>query len=242
MQDVGMRIARPILFDLAIAMGAVIAVGTSTAAWSAPVRAEVDLLELRPGAGSPHFTLESTFTVGSGLSQFAVKADAGSDSRVAFDWLQFQSLWMPQVTQGVTLAFGARRDQSESSSLTYVVAGAEFDITTWLGGEHYFYLSRQGDLTGGAKLVVRWPLSTRLTLEPRIQLGWSAQDIRSQKLGSGLTDTQISVRMRRAVGKNADIYVGVIHKQLIGSTYSTARAAGDAVSSRRAVLGFGLTY
>jgi len=237
-----MRIARHILFNVAIAVGSSIGLGMPGAAASPPMRAEVDLLELRPGPGSAHFALESTFTVGAGLRQFALKADAGSDSRVAFDWLQFQALWMPQMTQGVTLAFGIRRDQSQGSSLTYAVAGAEFDIASWLGGEHYFYLSRRGDLTGGAKLVARWPLSTRLTLEPRMQLGWSAQEIRSQKLGAGLTDLQISVRFRRTIGRNADIYLGAIHKQLIGNTYSAARAAGDAVASRRAVVGFGLSY
>ena len=226
---------------VAVALATGIGTDVATAA-SLPIRAEVDLLELRIGPGNRHLALESTVTAGADLHQFALKVDGGSDARVAFDWLQFQALWMPQVSSGATLAVGLRRDESKGRDLTYAAAGAELDLAPWLAGEHYFYLSRHGDLTGGAKLSARWPLTKRLTLEPRVQLGWSAQEIPAEKLSAGLTDMQASIRLRRAMCGNADLYVGVLHRRLIGGTYSIARSAGDAVAGTTAVIGMGLSF
>jgi len=216
--------------------------GSPADAAAPPIRAQIDLLELRSGPGGAHLALESTFSAGSNLHQFAVKVDGGSDSRVAFDCLQFQGLWMPQVAAGTALALGVRHDQGAAGELSYAVAGVETEFTPWLAGEHYFYLSRHGDLTGGAKLVVRWPLGDRLVLEPRIQFGWSEGSVPSQRLARGLTDAQASFRLRHPIGKNAEFYIGLIHKRLIGGTYSLARAAGEPAVSTRAVTGFGLSF
>jgi len=207
-----------------------------------PIRAQIDLLELRSGPGGAHLALESTFSAGSNLHQFALKVDGGSDSRVAFDWLQFQGLWMPQVAAGTALAIGFRHDQGAAGELSYAVAGVETEFTPWLAGEHYVYLSRHGDLTGGAKLVGRWPLGDRLVLEPRIQFGWSAGSVPSQALAGGLTDVQASLRLRHPIGKNAQFYIGVVHKRLVDGTYSLAHSAGESAASTRAVTGFGLSF
>jgi len=238
-----MRVTRRIVEQVTIATVMVTALWVRPAdAAAPPVRAQIDLLELRSGPGGAHLALESTFTAGSNLHQFALKVDGGSDSRVAFDRFQFQGLWMPQVAAGSTLAIGFRHDQGAASELSHAVAGGETEFAAWLAGEHYFYLSQHGDLTGGAKLVGRWPLGERLVFEPRIQLGWSAGSVPSQSLSRGLTDVQASLRLRREIGRNAGVYIGLVHTRLIGGTYSLAHSAGDTAVSTRAVTGFGLSF
>lgn len=152
---------------------------------AAPVTGGIDLLELHPATDDHHLVLESTFTLGSGIAAAALKVDGDSDTRVAFDDVEVQGLWMPEVASGVTLALGARRDIRAGANLSHAVAGVEAQLAPWLSGEHYVYLSQRGDLTGGAKFVGRFSLAAATTPEPRVQVGWSARAIPTEDLAGG---------------------------------------------------------
>ena len=231
---------RPWLCRALIAMPARL-FGAPPAPVAAGVAGGIDLLELHPATDENHLVMESTFTLGEGSKTFALKVDGGSDTRVAFDHVQVQGLWMPEVAPGATLALGVRHDFREGANLTHAVAGVEVELTPWLSGEHYVYLSQHGDLTGGAKFVARFPLPHATTLEPRVQLGWSARAIPAEDLAAGLTDVQASLRVRHTVDRHVDVYVGVIHERLLGGTAGIARVGGDPARITRAVIGAGFS-
>lgn len=135
-----------------------------------------------------------------------------------------------------------RHDFREGSDLTHASLAIKADIAPWLEGEHFTYLSQHGNVTGGGQLIGSWALSPRLTLEPRLTLGWSAQDIPTEELASGVTDVEISARLLHSFGENVDIYVGVIHERLLGGTHEIALAAGETSKVTRAVIGAGFNF
>lgn len=197
----------------------------------------IDLFELHPGRGNTHLVLESTWELG----QAALKLDGGSDTRPTFEDVEIQALWMPEVAHGVKVGLGARQDLRPGSNLTHGVAGVEAELLPWLAAEHYFFLSEHGDLTGSAKIVGRFAISPRLTLEPRAQLDWAGRDIPHEGLAAGATGLELSARLRRSLGPHFDVYAGVIHERTLGRSAAIANASGSPVRITRGVVGAGFS-
>jgi copper resistance protein B len=226
------RLARALLPALCAVPGAL-----SVPAMAAPLSVQVDLAEVHPGPGT-HLVTESTITLG----QAALMVDGGSDARPAFDNVTVHALWMPQVSDVVTLAFGGRRDIGNSVNLSYAAAGIQAQFTSRLYAEHYLYVSQDGDVTGGVLATLNVPILPQLRLEPRLELGWAAQDIESQQLGHGLTDVTASIRLRHRFAKVFDVYVGAIHEAVVGRSADIARENGSTVRITRAVVGGGFQF
>lgn len=222
----------------------------SFALWLLPAKAaaedavglEVDLLEVHLGKGDDHLLLDSTLTVGGGKDQLIVKLTGGSDTRTSFDDAQVQGFYSRSLSEKAALHLGVRHDMRAGSDLTYGAAGVVGEVLPGLEAEHYFYVSQNGDLTGAAQLLLGVGLTPRLLLEPRLAVGWSAQDVPAEDLGSGLTDIQASVRLRRSLGENFNVYTGVVHERLLGSTREIALSAGEPSRVTRAIVGFGFSF
>ena len=216
--------------------------------WTIPARAapeaegEVDLFELHAGQGAEHLLVQSTWTLGGGDDQFVFKLDTGSDTRAGFDDAEAQALYSRALGDNAALLVGVRHDFRSESDHSYAVAGIEGTLTPWLEGEHYFYLSERGVLLGSAQFVARWELAPDLALEPRVAVGWAAQDVLKEDVGAGLTDVEMSVRLRHQLLPYADVYVGGVQERLLGKTQQIAKAAGDPGTINRVVIGFGLGF
>lgn len=203
---------------------------------------EVDLLEVHLGNGDDHLLLDSTLTVGGGPDQLLVKLAGGSETRTSFDDLEVQAFFSRSLSEKAALHLGVRHDIRAGSDLTHGAAGLVVEFLPGLEAEHYFYVSQDGDLTGAGQLLLGVDLTPRLALEPRLIVNWSAQGIPAEDLGSGMTDIEASVRLRRSLGEHFNIYTGVVHERLVGSTRSIAVAAGDRSRVTRAIVGLGFSF
>lgn len=203
---------------------------------------EVDLLEVHVGKGEDHLVFDTTLTVGKGADQALLKFAGGSQTRTSFDNVQIQAFYSRALSEKAALHLGVRHDVRAGPELTHGAAGIAGELLPGLDAEHYFYVSQHGDLTGAAQLVLGVDLAPRLVLEPRFNLGWSAQGIASENLGNGLTNIEASLRLRRELGENFNVYTGVVHERLLGSTRDIALAAGDPAQVTRAILGVGFSF
>lgn len=217
-------------------------VAAPTAGHAEVFKGEIELLEVHLGKGEDHLVLDSTFTLGAGSNQFVVKAEGGSDTRTAFDDFEIQALFSRKLADSIAISGGVRHDFRKGSGLTHGSLAIQAELTPWLDGEHFAYLSEHGNLTGSGQLSASWKISPRLTLQPRVSLGWAGQDIPEEELARGFTDFESSVRLREAVGENLSVYVGVIHERLLGRTRNIAAASGESAKLTRAVIGAGLSF
>lgn len=206
------------------------------------ISAEIDLLEIHVGKGHDHLVLDSGITVGAGADQLVIKVEGGSDTRTSFDDIEIQALYSRTLSDRVTMLAGVRYDIRDASNLAHASMGVAADLGSGIEAEHYAFVSQHGDLTGSGQLLARWDLAPRLTLEPRLALGWSAQGVPEEDLGSGLTDVEASVRLRRSFGENFNIYTGIIHERLLGGTRDIAVAHSETARVTRAIFGIGLLF
>jgi copper resistance protein B len=206
------------------------------------ISAEIDLLEIHVGNGHDHLVLDSGMTVGTGADQLVIKVEGGSDTRTSFDDVEIQALYSRTLSDRVTMLAGVRYDIRDASNLAHASLGVVGDLGSGIEAEHYAFVSQHGNLTGSGQLIARWDIAPRLALEPRLALGWSAQDVLAEDLGSGPTDVEVSVRLRRSLGESLNIYTGVIHERLLGGTRDIAAAHGETAKVTRAIFGIGLSF
>lgn len=206
------------------------------------VQGEVDLLEVHLGKGPNHIVMESTTQFGKGADRFVFKADGGSDTQPNIERFELQALYAHDISGNVTLLAGVRHDFHQEVEMTYGAVGVEATVWSWLAAEHYLFLSGDGDVRGAAQLVATWPLQDRLSLQPRVALGWQIGDIPKEGLSKGVSDGEASVRIRRAIGPASDVYIGFVHQQLLGKTRRVARVAQELTKANILVFGLGFRF
>lgn len=206
------------------------------------ISGEVDLFELHVGEGNEHFVFDATLEAGGERQGVTLKVEGGSDVGPRIREVTGQALYTLKPRQGTSLMVGVRHDMREGRNLTHAALAFEQALGEILSAEHYLYVSQHGDVIGSASVVAGLPLMPSLTLEPRADLGWSAQRIAEDEIGSGVTDVELSVRLRRELGPLFNVYVGAIHERLVGETKRIAIANGDRGHVSRAVIGAGLAF
>jgi copper resistance protein B len=88
------------------------------------------------------------------------------------------------------------------------------------------YFSEDGDVTFAFESEYSIRITQRWVLQPRAELGFSAQDIPERRLGAGMTDANLDVRLRYEVRRELAPYVGFRYRFLVGETDHIAEAAG----------------
>ncbi len=203
---------------------------------------EVDRLELHVGEGPEHFLFDSTFTLGTDTQGLVVKVEGGSDVGAHIDEVGAQALYARSVTDTVRVMVGAGNQFRSGEDLSFASLAVEAEPFPGLEAEHYFFLSEHGDLTGAAQLVYGVDLPAGITLEPRAALGWSAQDVPAEELASGISEFELSLRVRKQLLPALNGYIGVVREELAGGTRDIARANGDETGITRAIVGIGLEF
>jgi copper resistance protein B len=89
------------------------------------------------------------------------------------------------------------------------------------------YISEDADVTLEIEAEYNLRFTQRLVLQPRAELGFSAQDVSERRIGAGMTDANLDLRLRYEVMRKLAPYVGVRYRFLTGETAHLARAAGD---------------
>jgi copper resistance protein B len=171
-----------------------------------------------------------------------IKAAGNGDVGPSMDELETQALLLKQLAPSTAVLLGVRHDWRPGKDLSYATATLTHDFADWLSGEVATFVSENGNVTGSGEVVAAIGLTERLTLEPRVELLWSAQDVVDEGFAAGLAELSASVRLRRALSGNVDAYVGVIHERLLSDTRTMTRAAGESVQSTRAIFGIGLRF
>jgi copper resistance protein B len=104
------------------------------------------------------------------------------------------------------------------------------------------YVSDAADVTFELEAEYNLRITQRLVLQPRAELGFSAQDVPSRDLGSGMTDASLDLRLRYELEREIAPYVGARFRFLVGETADIAAAAGRDASPIFFVAGARLAF
>ena len=197
----------------------------------------LDLAEVQVRNGRDGYRWEGEAWFGGDINRLTVKTEGEGGFGDAVDSAELQILYSRAIGPYFNLQAGVRHDIRPSPSRTYATLGFEGLAPYWFELEGALFLSDKGDLLGRIEGYYDQRITQRLIVQPRAEVNVSAQDVRENGLGSGVTDAELGLRLRYEIVREFAPYVGVSWERRFGDTARFARAAGEGTGGFGFVMG-----
>ncbi len=191
--------------------------------------------QVRRGGNGYRWDGEAWF--GGDINRLALKTEGEGAVRGGIDTAEIQALYSRLVGPYFSLQAGVRHDLQPLTTRTYATVGFEglapymFEV----GGA--LFLSDKGDLLGRLEGYYDERITQRLILQPRVELNFAAQNVPENRIGSGLSNAELGLRLRYEFKREFAPYIGVSWDRKLGDTARFYRAAGERGSSPSFVAG-----
>jgi copper resistance protein B len=146
-------------------------------------------------------------------------------------------LWDRVISSWWNVQAGGRQDFGSRESRTWAVLGIQGLAPQWLQTEASVYISDEGRTAARLKAQYELLLTQRLVLQPFAEANFYGHPDAAHEIGSGLSDVEISVRLRYEAYRQFAPYMGVVWLRRFGGTADLVRAAGGEESDLELTAG-----
>jgi copper resistance protein B len=147
-----------------------------------------------------------------------------SDGRTGVHDASVEVLWDRVISPWWNLQAGGREDFGAGH--TWGTLGVQGLAPQWFQTEASVYLSDEGRTAARLKAQYELLLTQRLVLQPFAEANFYGHSDPAHEIGSGLSDLEISFRLRYEAYRQFAPYVGVVWLRRFGETADLVRAAG----------------
>lgn len=197
----------------------------------------VNLAEYQFRGGRDGYRWDGEAWYGGDIDRLFVKTEGEGTFREGVESAEVQALYSRAIGPYFNLQAGVRQDLGPSPKRTYATVGFEGLAPGQLELSGAAFLSNKGELLGRLEGYYDQRITQRLILQPRAELNFAAQDVPENRIGSGLSNAELGLRLRYEIRRAFAPYVGVSWDRTIGDTARFARAAGEDATSRSLVAG-----
>jgi copper resistance protein B len=201
-----------------------------------------DRLELQSDGEGEMFLWDMQGWHGGDINRFWFKTEGHLDIDSGdVEEAEVQALWSRAVSTYWDVQAGLRYD-IEPDGLAHAVLGVQglapymFEV----GAAAFF--SEDGDLTAHVEAEYELHFTQRLILQPRVEIGFAAQDIPERETGAGVSDVSAGLRLRYEIAREFAPYLGVEWNRAYGDTADYVTASGNDPETTRWVAGVRLWY
>lgn len=196
-----------------------------------------NLAEYQARQGRDGYRWDGEAWFGGDINRVWLKSEGEGGFREGVESAEVQALYSRAVGPYFNLQAGVRHDFQPSPNRTYATVGFEGLSPYMFEVEGALFLSTKGDLLGRLEGYYDQRITQRLILQPRVELNLAAQDVPENRLGAGLTDAEIGLRLRYELRRQFAPYVGVSYVAQTGRTADFTRAEGKDPSTTSFVAG-----
>ena len=196
-----------------------------------------NLAEVQVRQGRDGYRWDGEAWFGGDINRLTIKSEGEGVFRRGVESAEIQALYSRAIGPYFNLQAGIRHDFQPSPSRTYATIGFEGLAPYWFEVEGAAFLSDKGDVLGRLEGYYDQRLTQRLVLQPRVELNLSAQDIPENRIGSGLVDAELGLRLRYEITRQFAPYIGVSYEAKTGKTADYARADGEDPTTTSLVAG-----
>lgn len=196
-----------------------------------------NLAEYQVRNGRDGYRWDGEAWFGKDLDRLVVKTEGESSFREGVESAEMQALYSRAVGPYFNLQAGVRHDFRPSPNRTYATIGFEGLSPYMFEVEGALFLSTKGDLLGRLEGYYDQRITQRLILQPRIEFNFSAQDVPENRLGAGLTDAELGLRLRYEIRRQFAPYIGVSYVAQTGRTADFTLAEGKDSTTTSFVAG-----
>lgn len=196
-----------------------------------------NLAEYQARRGRDGYRWDGEAFVGGDINRLWLKSEGEGALRDGVEAAEVQALYSRAIGPYFNLQAGVRHDFQPSPTRTYATVGFEGLAPYMFEVEGAVFLSDKGELLGRLEGYYDQRITQRLVLQPRVELNLSAQDVPEIRLGSGLTDAELGLRLRYEISRQFAPYIGVSYEAKTGRTADFARADSKGPTSTSLVAG-----
>lgn len=186
-----------------------------------------DLAEFQARKGGDGYRWEAEAWFGGDVDRLLVKTEGEGSFGKPIEDFEVQALYSRAISPFWNAHAGLRHDIAPNPSRTYAVLGVEGIAPYWFHVTGQVFLSDKGDLRARLEGSYDERITQKLVFQPRAEINFSAQDMPSIGVGSGLSSFELGARLRYEIRREFAPYIGVEWSGKTGDTARYARLAGD---------------
>jgi copper resistance protein B len=160
---------------------------------------------------------------------------SGRDTGVRDADVEF--LWNRVISRWWNVQAGERQDFGPGQSRTWAAVGIQGLAPQWFETEATVYASDEGRTAARLKAQYDLLLTQRLILQPFAEANLYGRSDPQHQVGSGLSDLELSVRLRYELRREFAPYIGLVWLHRFGATADLVRAAGGNASDLELAAG-----
>ena len=186
----------------------------------------IDQLETRIRNGRDGYSVNAEGWYGGDIDKLWLKTEIEGEYGRKPEQAEFQVLWSHAIDPWFNLQTGVRLD-ARPDTRGHLVLGVEGLAPYWIEVDAAAFLSDKGDITARIEAEHDMRVTQKLILQPRAELDFALQDIPRQRLGSGLSNGELGLRLRYEIVPQFAPYIGVNYERSFGATRRYRRLDGD---------------
>lgn len=187
--------------------------------------------------GRDGFEWDAQAWYGGDINRLWLKSQGEGEFGRSIEKAEMQALFSHAIDPYFNLQGGVRYDFNPNPSRAYATVGIEGLAPSFFEVEGALFLSNKGELMARAQGYYDQRITQRLILQPRAELNFAAQGTRELRVGKGLSDAEVGLRLRYDIRREFAPYVGVQYRAAFGDTRRFLRDAGEAVGGLSLVAG-----
>jgi copper resistance protein B len=196
-----------------------------------------NLAEYRVQKGANAYRWDGEGWFGGDINRFVVKSEGEGRVGNGIESAELQALYSRAIDPYFNVQGGIRHDLRPGTPRTYATVGIEGFAPYWFEVSAALFLSDKGDVLGRAEGYYDQRITQKMILQPLVELNFAAQDVIASRIGAGLTDVEVGLRLRYELKREFAPYIGISYESKIGRTARLARAMGDDVFAKSLVFG-----
>ena len=153
-----------------------------------------------------------------------------------------QALWGHAISPWWDLVGGVRQDFKPGASQTWAAFGLQGMALYNFEAEATLFVGESGHTAARLEGDYDILLTNRLILQPTAELNFYAQNDPQRGIGSGLSESELGLRLRYEIRREFAPYVGVSWNRAYGQTAQYARDEGEDVNQLHWVVGVRLWF
>jgi copper resistance protein B len=201
----------------------------------------IDQLEWsNPGAGEERAAWDAQAWYGGDYNKLRIKSEGrvvGGGAKRGVRDADIELLFDGVIARWWNLQAGARQDVGADPARTWLAVGVAGLAPQWIETEATAYLSDEGRAALRLKAQYELLVTQRLVLQPFAEANLYSHSDPRRELGSGLSELELSARLRYELRREIAPYVGVAWLRRFGPTAHLITAAGGDRSDLELVLG-----
>ena len=148
-----------------------------------------------------------------------------------------EALWSHAIATFWDSTLGVRHDFGAGPARDWVAFGVQGIAPYWFNLEATGYVGSGGRTAARLKAEYELLFTQRLILQPEFEANLYGRSDPARRLGSGLSDASLGLRLRYEIRREFAPYIGVVWQRVFGGTADFRRAENKSVFDRQIVAG-----